>query len=338
MNIDYDARYDIRLAEATDKEDIMTFISQHWKKNHILSTNHSFFAYEQQNGSEVNFILAIDKESKEIEGILGFLYASSSATKRDIWCVIWKVKENAMAFLGVELKKRLKQYKNVRTLLGVGVNPKTALPIEKVLLKFHTDKMKHFYLLSPQEEYHIAVVKEYKECLPVVSEPVTVKEFQSIEEVTAVFSFEEVKTIPLKDSWYVNHRYFQHPIYQYTVCGIFTSSSVCQAVIVFREVEHNNRKVLRIIDYIGEQRYFATLGSYFQSILPQYEYIDFYCAGFEDTAILKAGFRQRKEEELNIIPDYFSPFLQENIDIWVSSSEKHCTFFKGDGDQDRPNS
>jgi hypothetical protein len=41
---------------------------------------------------------------------------------------------------------------------------------------------------------------------------------------------------------------------------------------------------------------------------------------------------------LNIIPNYFEPFVAENIDIYFfSNTNEKVYIFKGDGDQDRPN-
>ena len=53
--------------------------------------------------------------------------------------------------------------------------------------------------------------------------------------------------------------------------------------------------------------------------------------------VLEAGFTEVNEEDGNIIPNYFGPFLQENIDIWVDSKDKNSLFTKADADQDRPN-
>lgn len=50
-----------------------------------------------------------------------------------------------------------------------------------------------------------------------------------------------------------------------------------------------------------------------------------------------SGFNLRSLEDENIIPTYFEPFVQKNIDIWFQSSEKGLCIFKADGDQDRPN-
>ena len=79
------------------------------------------------------------------------------------------------------------------------------------------------------------------------------------------------------------------------------------------------------------------ISKFIEEKLTEYEYVDFYCLGFEESYILKAGFTLREENDTNIIPNFFSPFVQENIDIWVDSSKEGCLFFKADGDQDRPN-
>ena len=48
-----------------------------------------------------------------------------------------------------------------------------------------------------------------------------------------------------------------------------------------------------------------------------------------------AGFEEQIDDK-NIIPNYFGPFVQKNIDIWTRAQDKKTIFFKGDGDQDRP--
>ena len=68
-----------------------------------------------------------------------------------------------------------------------------------------------------------------------------------------------------------------------------------------------------------------------------YEYVDFYCAGFEDYLVQAAGFTPLLDNDTNIIPNYFYPFEQKNIDIWVQSTSENTSFTKADGDQDRPN-
>ena len=58
-----------------------------------------------------------------------------------------------------------------------------------------------------------------------------------------------------------------------------------------------------------------------------------------DKKILKkAGFKQNKFTKNIIIPNYFEPFVKENINICTAVWPKktQLLIFKGDGDQDRP--
>ena len=98
-----------------------------------------------------------------------------------------------------------------------------------------------------------------------------------------------------------------------------------------REQEYEGTCVLRIVDYIGNRRLFAGLRGFIDANLKKYEYIDFYCYGFEENYILEAGFTLLDDSDDNIIPNYFQPFERKNIDIWVNSSRDGCLFFKADG-------
>ncbi len=93
------------------------------------------------------------------------------------------------------------------------------------------------------------------------------------------------------------------------------------------------------MDYFGDQALFAGLGGQMARLVAEngYEYVDFYEFGFDEEAIAAAGFRRRDEGDANVIPNYFEPFLRENVDIWVHYKAEGTTFFKADGDQDRPN-
>ena len=108
--------------------------------------------------------------------------------------------------------------------------------------------------------------------------------------------------------------------------------------MVTRAQKHNNRSIIKIVDYLGEQKLFAGCGAFFDSLLKDSEYVDFYFDGFEEEYVKQAGMVSI-EDYPNIIPNYFYPFEQSNIDIYVASSNntEKCLFFLADADQDRPN-
>jgi len=80
----------------------------------------------------------------------------------------------------------------------------------------------------------------------------------------------------------------------------------------------------------------------FQSLMVEfnYEYIDFLNAGIDEKHFNNAGFIKKKINGEIIIPNYYEPFLLENIDLdyaWKTIDNSEPIFFKAGADQDRPN-
>ncbi len=339
----YDKRYDIRLADVSDIDAIMRFIDEHWKKGHIMAVNRSFFEYEFRDGDRVNFIIAVDKKTGEIECIQGFLPCSKTddPSKKDVWGSIWKVNDTHknMAFLGIEVDERLPKLLNCRMGMGVGLNPKTSLIIADQVFRSKTGKMKQYYLLGDIMNPQIAVINH----VPEVRNKgnylnLDVVKLENMQELKIDFDIDSIDALPYKDSWYFEKRYFNYPIYHYDVYGVKQYGKT-EAVLVTREISCNNKKVIRVIDYIGNFTLISSLGPFLHSLVDDggYEYLDFYEFGVDDNYFLDAGMTLREDNDKNIIPNYFEPFVQQNIDIWVSYSLDGTKCFKGDSDQDRPN-
>lgn len=334
MNSAFDERYDIRQARYDEIPEIMDFIDNYWKKGHILAKNRELFEYEYVPDGKVNFYIAKNKETQEIESLQGFIYTSESESKKDIWGSISKTRNDHpnMPFLCRELTVRICEDLNIRYELGVGVNKKTALALAE-LDGYYSHKMNHYYRLSDREEYKIAEIKN-KILKPKDKsiQQYSPQKVNSIEELKKQYDFSIAEnSIPYKDEWYINRRYFKYPFYDYSVYVIR------DAFFVTREQKLNDEKILRIVDYIGNQSSFGELYDYFSNKLTEYEYIDFYNFGFKDEHLKEAGFINKEETPENIIPNYFSPFVKENIDIYVHSQAENTLYFKGDSDQDRPN-
>ncbi|ONI43605.1 hypothetical protein AN641_09615 [Candidatus Epulonipiscioides gigas] len=338
----FDKIYDIRLATIDDEIELMNFIDTYWKKGHILGHNKMLFEYEFREGNQINIVVAVKKSTNTIEGMLGFLKCSREGTPLDIWGSIWKVKDeqNNLPFLGVEIAKRIFDLTKCRFEIGCGINQKTTIPLRTKIFKDTCSKMLHFYMLNSQlTEFNIAQIKSREfECI-VNETKVELIPLNNIKEFKNNFDISNYKQIPRKDAGYIEHRYYNHPIYKYQLFGIKAPNVLVEAVIVIRKVKVKNRAILRIVDYLGKHDLFALIGENLQRMLitNNYEYIDFYEYGFEKQYILEAGFIQKLENDINIIPNYFEPFLQQNIDIWVHYQKEGTLFFKADADQDRPN-
>lgn len=336
----YDEIYEIRLARKDDIENIMLFINTYWKENHILATNREFFEYEflEDNG-DVNFALAVKRETQSLEGVQGFLKTSQDESCMDVWGCIWRVKEGNMPFLGMELVARMEHMSGCRYHLGAGLNPKTTVPLLKGMWHCVIGKMKQYYFLGRCEEFKVAKIVHFPEQHGIQVENVDVRQIVSIKEIQEKFDFEKYKeNVPYKDAFYIDKRFFRHPIYRYSVYGIFVEDYI-KAFFVIREEEGCGRKVLRIVDFVGEQKCFGNLYIFFRNLVQEgeYEYIDFYCENFEEDYLLDAGFVLRTENDTNIIPNYFHPFEQRNVEISTHAPLKGALFCKADADQDRPN-
>ncbi len=336
----FDEKYVIRLASKDDIDSIMDFINRYWRKGHIMSQNRQLFEYEFLHEDTVQFIIAKDRKTNEIDAIFGYLCSSHNKKKCDIWGSFWKANNKGLLLLGLELAKRMKELTGCRYEMDNGSNPETTIPIRKLKFKSLTVKLKHFYFLnSDLEKYQIAnIQKKWRpqngyngsQCDPV--------RLDGMEQLTKVFCVEDTDAVPYKDNWYLEHRFFNHPVYKYMVYGLPDLTGKVKALLIMREVKHRESGVLRIVDYIGDHTIFAALYVFFQNMVREhgYEYVDFYEYNFDERALAEAGFRNREDDE-NIVPDYFEPYCQKNVDIWAYFDDPRTTVFKADGDQDRPN-
>jgi hypothetical protein len=329
----------IRFATIDDVDDIMEFIHNHWKKNHILSQNKNFFLYEHQDNNRINFVVYRDSKNK-LGGILGFI--KSSSNNSDIWTVLWKAlsnKEHPM--LGIELFDFLRKSQDYNILLSPGINGKT-IGIYKYL-GIYTGYLRQFVLINDKiKKFKIAKILDKKYLQQVQFIENNEYNLKQLSEREVLFDFEKYKeTIPYKDKRYFIKRYFNHPIYKYDVYGIFKNSEI-HSLLVTRVVSKNGSNVLRIVDFIGDQEVlkFVTQNLYEKITDEKYEYMDFMCFGFDNELLLKAGFHQINSDSSDlIIPNHFSPFVSENIKInfFADTSQiEKVRMCKADGDQDRP--
>lgn len=341
----FNEKYEFRLARREDIPAIMEYIDTCWKKGHILATNRELFEYEFCDGDDVHFLLAIDRKTGCIEGMDGYYYTSSCREYRkfDVWGSMWSVRKDHsnLPLLGIAIANHYYEQVGFRYEIGVGVNEVTATPLHQDYFKVATGMLNHYYMLNDREDYHIAkivhrqdsIAGEHRDAYRLVRA-------EDMQAVNRVFSFEnQITTYPYKDGWYVQHRFFGHPVYEYQVFMLMHSENKADAILVMRKVEYEDRHVLRIVDYMGGIQALAQVSKQlYDQMDATCEYIDFYCYGYEEQAILNAGFTKRMKEDDNIIPSYFEPFEQRNVNYWFNSDAlENFVICKADADQDRPN-
>lgn len=331
----------LRLGEYEDIPVILEYIRTEWNPKHIYVKSRTFFEYEHYIDGRVNGILAINKETGALEGILLFYHTRKILSGADFFGGIWSVSKTCHTpMLGYRLIESVKALTGVRGHNGVGINPNTTAVIFRHIKAQNVGKLNHYYRLADREQYTVAYVKE-KVILPIPyqKKEVVLRRLTIMQDLKRNYDLGKHKNdYPYKDEWYIEHRYYKHPIYQYKVWGIEVEGNI-EGILVTREAEHDGTKVLRIVDYIGEAPAIGMAGKEIDLLIKEnnYEYVDFYAHGLEPEIFREAGFLLRTDTDANIIPNYFEPFVQKNIDLWYHTPYEKVRLFKGDGDQDRPN-
>lgn len=327
----------IRFAELNDFDRIMYFIKSNWNENHILAKNKQLMKYEHVFNKEFRYVLAEDSLSKNIYGICGFI-KSNSSDKSDLWTVVWKTIKSPNVMLGIDILKFIKEKTNCRIIASCGINPNTVSIYE--FLNYTTGRLNHYYRLADKNKYNVAIINE-KKILPVLESKLKLKTINSFHELSSIFylnKYEERK--PYKDFEYIKHRYFEHLKYKYKIYGIDNGKDVIDSILIGREIVQNEVKVFRIVDFIGLDEDLVHVSNSMQELIEDncYEYIDFYCHGIDHNIMTKAGFTLKDGSDNNVIPNYFEPFEQKNVDInYFTNDNEEFYMFKADGDQDRPN-
>ena len=73
MNI-YDKYFEFRLAALDDIPEIIQFLKEEWDENHILVRNRKLFDFQYvTSNNNVNIVVMIDKATKKIVGMNGFV-------------------------------------------------------------------------------------------------------------------------------------------------------------------------------------------------------------------------------------------------------------------------
>jgi hypothetical protein len=330
---------DIRLAKIMDVNNIMKFIHNHWKEDHILSKDKDLFLYEYQDDNMINFVIAIDNKNN-IYGILGFIKSSNSNS--DIWAAMWKaIKHDDHPMLGVELLEYLRNINKYNRLTCIGINSET-IPIYHYL-GIYTHYLNQYVIINKNiQNFNILRVEDLESIKEIDFIENTQYSFIPLEEDELSFNFDNQKYIPHKGKDYFIKRYFNHPVYNYIVYGIY-KEKLLTSLIVTREVVVNNSKILRIMDYIGDENDMIYISKYIYQVVVDngYECVDFMCYGFDEKNLEKAGFILIDLDSSDlIVPNYFSPFVQENIKINFMADTNEISklrICKADGDQDRPN-
>ena len=329
----------IRFAKKEDEPRIVAFLKENWNPKNILITSPMIFEYQYMSRTECGFVLAEDDETGEIRGIKGFIPVNSEETP-DITAALAIAHNDTRPMLNMEMQRFLEKNTHCRMSYSTGLNPNTAARVYP-LFHYTVEKMIQYYRLTPgRTEFRVAAIGERPEDRP-FTEGKCFTEFLTMEDLLQHFSPEDYKeNLPYKDAGYIRYRYYEHPVYRYRAYGLLNEDGKTSAVVILRAIACNDSIVLRIVDYLGDRSEIAGFGYAIDRLLDEYdaEYIDFFCYGMPQEAMELAGFTRRSTEDINIIPNYFEPFVQKNVEInFFCNLKENFLVCKADGDQDRPN-
>lgn len=327
----------IRQAVYDDIPKIMRFIDEHWKKGHIMGNDRTMFEFQHVRDGEVFYIIAEDDTDGKIYGSMGYIPMMEQEWPCMSTVMIKSLNNPENRMLGEEMARYFEENMQCFNLFSVGIEKRYAKTIYE--LEGNIRKLHHYYRLGRRREFKIASIKNYNP-LPVKKDGVSLVPLETAEEFEKQVDKEQLYlNYPRKSIRYITHRYYCHPYYTYNIWGLQSEEGI-KTAIAAREEKVKGAKVLRIVDLFGRDEDFALAGHEIDRILAEedYEYIDFYCYGIQDTILRDAGFSLRDETDNNIIPNYFDPFLCKNIDLYFYTwflPDIHV--YRGFGDQDRPN-
>jgi hypothetical protein len=329
---------EISSATREDVNGILDFIRTDWKEDHYFIQDPDFFRYHYEGrGTEFNFILAKDS-ARKITGILGYMDYSEAVTGGDIFLSLWKVRASPDPTLGLKLLQTLLTKTSPRGVYCTGINKKT-IGIYRYL-GYHTGVMKRTFLPNPSLTKFDILKCENKNCFldakVSLQRPARIKNVDGHE-----FSFRFIKNkslaiFPEKSPIFFERRFVNHPRYHYVFWVAEYGSR--QLGIVTRELRARGKSSLRIVDMHGDFSLLSALRTDLLCLLEEsgYEYVELTFAGLNIETVRQAGFLEASQSL--ILPAYFEPFEQANVDcFYFSSINKGFHLFLGDGDQDRPN-
>ena len=328
----------IRLAVIEDIPAIMNFIDEHWRKGESLAVNREFFDWSFVRNDKVNMIIGVDDDTHTIFGIYGF-FPYTDDDKPDCAGAIWKTIRSEDSMLGVHMVDFLHSLP-IRYFAGAGLRKRAIRMAELNGVKVLS--MDHYYRINRnirKEDFEIAIISDDR-TLPFKKSGYRIEKLESIDDFARRIPEQILKdSIFRKDYSYIERRYYKHPVYKYELYGIHIDETGCDSVLVLRTESWKSACSCKIIDYFGDHKNLAYLGEIADSLMEErgFEFIDVYSYGVDTALYEQSGFSRCEPESVNIIPNYFQPLVQSNIEIYLRQPGfDGLVLFRGDGDQDRP--
>lgn len=337
--------YKYRFCKVSEIDKLKDFIDKHWKKGHILSRSEELikFQHHVEGKDTLTFVVAENQETGEFDGVFGYIsnwkYAPSHQIPNVQWGAVWKVREDIhneeIGKVGLGMLRFILKTdpSDVFSSLGIsGAHKQLATS-----LNYNVGDMNRYYIPNISVKDYKVILNPNTQCIDISPTDSYVQEIA----FPAKASF-KVNMNPYKDIEYFDNRYHKHPFFKYYYMGLYKNEEM-KGVFVYRKIDVNGSVILRIMDFVGDLSDVNNINASMQQKLKdeKAEYIDCLNHGISSKYFEKIGFIQAFKDSNTIIPEYFDPFEQKYVPMeyaYIKDDDTPLVIFKGDGDQDRPNS
>jgi hypothetical protein len=317
------------------------FINKYWAKDHVFVKSKSLMDFQHLNtqSSIYNFFIAVNDDTQTIDGIIGYIptsqYDAALYNNGDYWGAIWKVRTDVeneeIKMLGLLLWENTVYKKDLKTFGAIGLS-NIAQRFYKINRKVFTNGiLNQYYILREQNTPYIIAQAPINTKQTKISTSSCIKKIDLNENI-----YIEPFYRPYKSITFLINRYKHHPVYKYEFWLVLN-----KCIFVIRKIAVDNRCIIRIVDCLGNLCDLPDLYPDFQSLLQteNAEYIDFINYGISENVFTNMGFQKLDLNGRIIIPNYFEPYIQKNIELAFAYKAPYDDYviFKGDADQDRPN-
>lgn len=332
----------IDLCRKSNVKELKSFIKKEWSSSHVLAHDNEVLDWFYANDDETyNFVIAIENE--EIHGVLGFIpnsrFDKSLYENDTFWLALWKVRSSQEKnLLGLKLVHFLSKNFKFACIAVNGINMNH--PKMYRALGYQCDSLNHYVFFNFELRQNIAlnVNARMVNKSALDSHDLNVQEIDNSNYRNFVSYFVNLES--KKTLLYLINKYAVNKFYDYKV--LYVSNDDYKALFVLKVVTINARRVLRIVDFLGDTEIIAYSHKTLTTWLVKYEveYIDFLNFGIDSETMAKSGFILKSCYKELIVPNYFEPFVAKNKDIYFAYKTKQMqgmVICKGDGDQERPN-
>lgn len=337
----------LRFAGLSDILAIQAFINRHWQKGHILTRNSQLLRWQHgSTNDQLNFVLC--ERKGELVGILGFIEPTRFASDlpdKTLSLSTWVVRSGKDSTgVGVALVRFLLRHRSpfVASTIGVSIEAQRILR----MIGFTTGEMNHHAIFNPQISNSLIVSGLHKRSYAPPTSPNSSVNFGLVSEqrhyVREILNDHNHSFWPAKSMTYFQHRFVQHPWYQY-VSITHMKSERPRAIMICRPIEVLGTRILRCVDAIGFLCE-SELVTNVQRVLIEhnFDYVDFVHHMSDTDSLDSCGFIDVRGSGPPKLPGYFEPFKNEPRTLrfaYKTSQDmgRRPHLFLADSDQDRPN-